>query len=132
VSGLLDASVVIRFLTRDHAELSEAAAKLIQSDERLILTGVTIMEIGYVLTRTYGMPRAPAVDSLVHLISADNIDTHPANKSVTVGALAMCRDSGRISFADAMLWATATATGERVLTFDRRFPSDGIDVVIPT
>jgi len=131
VSGLLDASVVVRFLARDHAELSESAARLIRSDERLILTGVTIMEIGYVLTRTYGIPRALVVDSLVQLISADNFDTYPAKKSITVDALAMCRDSGRASFADAMLWAAAASRGDRVFTFDQRFPSAGTEVVVP-
>lgn len=41
----------------------------------------------------------------------------------------MCRPSGRVSFGDAMVWAAARSAGvEVVYTFDRRFPSVGIEV----
>jgi predicted nucleic acid-binding protein len=132
VTGLLDASVVIRYLTNDHPEMVESASRLLRSDQTLVLTGVTIMEIGYVLTRTYAIPRAQVVDSLADLMSSRNIETRPADKPTMLSALALCRNSGRVSFADAMLWAHARATGEQVYTFDARFPTTDIEVLVPS
>jgi hypothetical protein len=30
-----------------------------------------------------------------------------------------------------MLWASAASRGHRIITFDRRFPADNIEVVFP-
>ena len=41
----------------------------------------------------------------------------------------MCRPSGRVSIADAMIWAAArTDRASAIYTFDRRFPGDGIEI----
>ena len=132
MSSLLDASVVVRYLVGDSPEQADAAARLIDAGEGLILTGVTIMEVGFVLTRTYGIPRSKVVDLLVDLLASEHVQTIPRNKSTVIEAISMCRDSGRVSFADAMLWVIATADDERVFTFDRRFPTNGIEVVVPS
>jgi hypothetical protein len=42
----------------------------------------------------------------------------------------MCRDSGRVSIPDALIWAAARSAGNTpVYTLDRRFPADGIEVL---
>ena len=41
----------------------------------------------------------------------------------------MCRDSGRVNVADAMIWAEARTAGiEVIYSFDQRFPSDGLEI----
>lgn len=47
-------------------------------------------------------------------------------------ALAFARPSGCVSIVDALTWAAAQAGAvERVYTFDRRFPTDRIEVRTP-
>ena len=38
----------------------------------------------------------------------------------------LCRPSGRVLFADALIWAEAVTNGLNVYTFDRRFPNSGV------
>ena len=41
----------------------------------------------------------------------------------------VCRPSGRVSFADALIWAAAHMTpGKVVYSLDERFPADGVEV----
>lgn len=47
-------------------------------------------------------------------------------------ALPGCRNSGRISFADAMIQVDAVSHGlTGIYTFDRRFPREGVPVRVP-
>lgn len=45
--------------------------------------------------------------------------------------LDLCGGSGRVSFADAVLWAHGRVLGESVWTFDGNFPSEGVVVRSP-
>jgi predicted nucleic-acid-binding protein len=63
------------------------------------------------------------------LIQKSNIEVTGLPKALVLDALMLCRGSNRTSFPDALLCAEArNAPGSRVLTFDRRFPSEGIAV----
>lgn len=129
MSGYLDANISLRYLTGDPPHLAEQAAKIIESDEALWLTDGAIAETAYVLTRNYGVPRAQAVDALVSLIQRENVRLYAMEKSLVVQALSLCRPSGRVSFADALLWACARSSGVlRVYTFDLRFPAVGVEL----
>ena len=51
------------------------------------------------------------------------------SKPSVLEALQLCRNSARVSFADALIWAQALHMGaERIYTFDGRFPSRGIEI----
>jgi predicted nucleic acid-binding protein len=52
-------------------------------------------------------------------------------KELAVRALLLCRPSRRIAFADAILWATARLRDDSVASFDRRFPSVGVQIDVP-
>ena len=129
MSSLLDTSVIIRYITRDDASLAEAASRVIDGDEELIVTDVILAESWFVLTSVYQLARADAVDALISLIRKPNVETYPLDKNLAVEALLLCRPSGRVSPADALLWATARMRRDAVRTFDQRFPADGIDVL---
>ena len=129
MSGFLDTSVVVRYLTGDVPELADRAASLIEGEEILWLTDVVLVETAYVLTTVYGSPRPVVIDHLIGLIQRNNIRTCGVDKGLVLQALQMCRPSGRVSFADAMIWAAARTQGSNVVySLDERFPADGIEV----
>jgi len=50
-------------------------------------------------------------------------------KPLVLEALSLCRPSGRVSVADAFIWASARHAGiDGVYTFDRRFPAANLTV----
>jgi predicted nucleic-acid-binding protein len=124
----LDTNPVIRYLVSDDPDLAGRATALIESERRLAFTGVTVAEIGFVLTSVYRVERTRVVDTLIDLLSRENLDTHEAPTEIVIQALRFCQPRGRVNFADAMLWAVARATAPaHVWTFHRRFPEDGIE-----
>lgn len=69
------------------------------------------------------------VDHLVALVQKENISLFAQDKGVTLQGLLMCCASGRVSFADAMVWSVASSSNSRVVySLDQRFPVDGIEV----
>ena len=129
MSGFLDTSIVVRYLTRDVPEIAERAAAVIDGEEDLWIIGVILTETDYVLRSQYLLPRELVIDHLIALVSKYNINTYELDKSTVLQALLMCWPSGRISVADSMIWAAARSSGRNVVySFDQRFPSDGIEV----
>jgi predicted nucleic acid-binding protein len=127
VIGFLDTSVLVRYLTGDPSDQVERAAELIDSDQKLSIPLIALVETAYVLTTLYGVDRALVVDSLIALLGRANITTHELRSERAAEALGLCRRSRRVSFADALVWATAATAEGRVFTFDQRFPSKLID-----
>jgi predicted nucleic-acid-binding protein len=129
----LDTSVVVRYLTDDPPEMAAEAAGVIDGTETVVLSEVVLVESAYVLESVYGVARSDLVDALMSLVQRRNIILLNLSKPIALEALAMCRDSRRHSFSDAVLWAEAVDAGaERIFTFDRRFPSTGVDAGMPT
>lgn len=128
MTGLLDTSVLVRYLTGDPAPQAEHAAALLDSGIPLAVPTVALVESAYVLTTLYGIGRADVVDALVDLVSRENLSAHELPTDRAIEALLLCRPSGRVSFADAMIWAAARSSPQQqVFTFDRRFPDKEID-----
>lgn len=127
--GFLDANVVVRYLTGEPVALALRARRIIDSEVELVLTDGTLAEVAYVLVRRYAIARSVVVDSLITFVRKRNVAIWHLEKDLTIQALNLCRASGRVSFADALLWAaTRSTTGGVVYSFDQRFPSDGITV----
>jgi len=129
MSSFLDTSMVIRYLTGDVPELAEKAARIIDGEEQLYVTDVVLVETAYVLTSVYGVSRNVVVDHLIAFVQKENIFTFALDKGIVLQAFLLCRPSGRISFADALIWAAARSSGSKVVySLDERFPEDGLDV----
>jgi predicted nucleic-acid-binding protein len=112
--------------------MARAAAELIDSDIVLTITDVVLTEVAYVLTSVYGLAREDVADALIALVQRENIVVHAVDKGLVIQALLLARPSGRISFADSMIWAAARSAGTpRVYTFDERFPAERIEVARP-
>ncbi len=129
MSGFLDTSVTIRYITGDPPDMVEHAIQIVEDVDDLIITEGVLGETAFVLSSVYRMPREQIVDKLLDLVRRDNISIYAINKDLALQGLMMCRPSGRVSVADAMIWAAARSDGARVIyTFDQRFPSEGIEL----
>ncbi len=129
MSGLLDTSLVVRYLTGEPPDLATLAAQIIDSEEHLLITDVVVAETAYVLTSVYGVPREAVIDALVLFLQKRNVFPFALRKETLLQALLLCRPSGRISFADALVWAAAIETEHKVVySLNARFPRDGIEV----
>ena len=61
-----------------------------------------------------------------------NISMLGVDKALVAGALLLCRPSGRVNYADALINAGARAHAvERLYTFDEQFPSEGLALSQP-
>lgn len=127
--GLLDTSMVVRYLTGDPPELAEKAARVIDGEEGLQVTDVVITETAYVLMSVYGIPRSIVVDHLVAFLQKENVSPFALDKGLVLQALLLCKPSGRVSFADAMIWAAGRSSESKVVySLDERFPEDNLEV----
>ena len=126
-AGWLDTNMVVRYLLGEPAEQAQAAATIIEQSAQLWISPVILAESYFVLLSVYQRTRAEIMDALIQLINRKNIVVSSIDKALAIEALHMCRDSGRVKLADALLWAEARTSGETVVfTFDRRFPIAGI------
>lgn len=129
MTAFLDASVVVRYLTGDPMEAAEEASRIIDGAENLQLSDIVLLETAYVLKSSYGLSRELIVDSLVSLLQKENIITSGLETGFVLQGLMLCRPSGRVSFADALIWAAARSGGGRtVYSFDERFPGFELEV----
>lgn len=130
--ALLDTSLLVRYLTDDPPHLADIAADVVEGLPDLEVTGVALAETAHVLASFYRLPRDEIVDTLVELLGRDNVDVFEFDKGLVIQALLLCRDCGRVSIPDALIWAAArSAGGLAVYSLDRRFPADGIEVLPP-
>lgn len=116
---LIDANLIIRFLTEDDNIKATAVGKLLShSKEPLLLTDVTLAEIVWVLTSYYEIPKENVCDKLQSLLMLENIQ---ANKELLLQALALYQNHN-ISFIDAYLASYAlTEKINKIYSFDRDF-----------
>ena len=128
---LLDTNVVIRYLTGDPPDMARRARALIEGPDEVVLSGVAVAEIAYVMRTVYGAEREPLLAGIQRLVRRANVRVLDAERAVILEALDLCRGSNRVSVADALIWATATAHTLPVATFDRRFPRMNITVIEP-
>lgn len=125
----LDTSLIVTYLKPNDARLGSLAAEVIDTEPDLAVGLVALVEAAYVLAHHYAVPRAAIVDALVGFVRKRNIRVLGADKPLVVSALLSCRDSGRVSYADALIQAEAAIHDlAGIYTFDRRFPRDGVPV----
>ncbi len=126
MGGLLDASMTVRYLTGDPPDRAEWAASIIDVEPDLqSIDGV----MAYVLGSVYSVDRPTIVARLIALVPKGSIRILWLNRGLALQALLLWRPSGRVSIADAVLWAVALATPERaVYSLDTRFPAGEIEV----
>ena len=117
---LLDANVLIRFLTRDHEEhylKSVEIFKKIESGEvEAMLMDFILAEVIYVLKRIYKHEKKDISSTLKKLLLYKHLYTE--NKLVTFEALDIYADKN-IDFADSLLCAKKRLEGFEIVSFDK-------------
>ena len=129
MTSTLDTSFVVRYLMGIPADTARQASEVIDSSEELEISGIALAETAFVLTTVYQVPRDRTADQLIDLVRKENISLTGLTKDLAIQGLLMCRPSGRVSFADALIWAAARSGGSDVVySFDSRFPGDRLEV----
>ena len=129
---LIDANVLLRYLTGDPQELADRARMLLERAERgelvLVLTPLTVAECVWVLKSFYKHPLVDIADALQRVLALDGLRT-PGLGLVSDALSSMARHN--VDFADAYLAEQGRAEGMDVATFDRDFRRLGVQVLEP-
>ena len=116
----MDANIILRFLRNDDPRQSLTAAEVFKRAEakelHLIASPVIVLEVFYVLAKTYAMPR-PGVAGILHTLLASGL-VSCEDGGIALDALRRIT-SNKTSFGDAYLMATAAQANEEIVTFDK-------------
>ncbi len=117
----IDTNVVVRYLVGDDAAQAEAARALLDTltpDDPGFICREVVMEIAWVLERSYGFARARVAEALMDLTASDSL---VFENSDDVAAAAHRYRQGGVGFSDLMILTAAERVGATPLyTFDRR------------
>ena len=117
----LDTNVIVRYLVGDDAEQAEAARALLDRltpDDPGFICREVVMEMAWVLERSYGFSRARVAEALMDLTASDSILVENPDD---VAAAAHRYRQGGAGFSDLMVLSAAERAGATPLyTFDRR------------
>jgi len=121
--ALLDANVLLRFLTRDDPVKADKCRALLLRAARgqveLLVTSLTFAEIVWVLESYYKAHRDQIVQQMLKLLALSGV-TYPESLQLK-HALRLYADTG-IDFIDAYQAAHAASAGiERIYSYDRHF-----------
>jgi predicted nucleic acid-binding protein len=127
---LLDANVLLRYLTGDPEAMADRARLLLERAEggefTLLLTPLTIAECVWVLNSFYKQPLPTIADALQRVLALDGVRV-PELSLVSDALLSMARHN--VDFADAYLAERGKADGLQIASFDRDFRRLGAEVV---
>ncbi|MCI4399522.1 MAG: PIN domain-containing protein, partial [Campylobacteraceae bacterium] len=115
---LIDANIIVRFLTADHEEHFQKAKEILlkvesREIEAKILDGV-LAEIYFVLLKVYGLPKQSIIGDLKTVLSLDGIVGD--NKIILFEALNIL-ERKNIDFIDALICAKAKLQNYDILSF---------------
>ena len=130
----LDTNVIVRYLVKDNTEQAEAARQLLDSltpTQPGFICREVIIEVAWVLERSYRFPRTRISDALMDLTAADNLVIEDANE---VASAAHRYRQGGVGFSDLMiLQKTQRMEYSPLYTFDQKLGRpQGATLLIPT
>ncbi|MEZ4298866.1 MAG: type II toxin-antitoxin system VapC family toxin [Polyangiaceae bacterium] len=117
----LDTNVLVRFLVEDDASQSAAAKRILKAasdaGEMLFVSDVVLIEITWVLSRSYRVGRQGIHDVVGRLLQARQLSFR--NRAVLLQALERY-EKGKGDFADYVVFELAKEAGhDNLLTFDQ-------------
>lgn len=116
----IDTNVIVRYIVGDHPEQTEAARALLDgltADDPGFICREVVLEVAWVLERSYGFTRSRVAESLMDLTASDTL---VVENSDDAAAAAYTSRQGGVGFSDLMILAAAERAGARPLyTFDR-------------
>jgi len=126
--GILDTSIILRFLTANSADKKEKFKRLIReaiSEKALLLVPlIVIIEMVYVLEKIYGLSRKDVREKIESLESLPPVDIE--SEDLVLESLRIYAEEN-LKFGDAIILAKSRVSGIKpVYTFDKkdfkRFP----------
>jgi predicted nucleic-acid-binding protein len=113
----LDANVILRYLLADEVDQHIISKNIIEGDKDLFILDGVVVEIVYVLTRTYGINRKLTSDKLVELFEQNQFCFE--NKTLILEALRILKKRN-LDFVDCILCACKKLKDAKVFTFDKK------------
>lgn len=122
-TALLDANIILRFITKDPPAMAEAARKLFLQAAAgkigLIILPITAAEVVWVLESFYEYPKNRVAETVGDFLRCEGLLVEQAE--IIQEALGLYQ-SHNLDFADALIAATALRKGPSlVYSFDRHF-----------
>ena len=110
---LIDANVILRYLLRDHPQMSEEAKKVIE--EGAFTLPEVLAEVVHVLKGVYQVERTEIAKTLVEFLDEVNID----NQEVICEALTLYGKTS-LDYVDCVLIARCGILGDEIISFDKK------------
>jgi len=132
--GLIDANVILRYLTKDPPAMAEAALKIFDEARRgkasLLIIPITVAEVVWVLESFYEYSKGRIAETMIQFLMCEGLEVESLD--LLIGALNLYHEKN-LDFADAVLAMTALQKGpKRIYSFDRHLDRvDGIKRLAP-
>ena len=123
ITVLVDANIILRFITKDPPDMADASRNLFKQAETgefgLIILTITVAEVVWVLESFYDYPKIQVAETIGAFLRCDGLQVEQAN--LIQEALSLYQKSN-LDFADALIASTALRKGPlAVYSFDRHF-----------
>jgi len=119
--ALIDANVILRYLTKDPPAMAEAALKIFNEVRSgkisLSIIPITVAEVVWVLESFYGYSKQQITDTMTQFLLCEGLEVEGLD--LLIGALTLYFEKN-LDFADAVLAITALRKGSKMIySFDR-------------
>ena len=112
----VDANIIIRYILEDDETFFKKAQAIIDH-ENIFISGEVILEVVYVLTKVYNIPRKEISKNLTDLLLYPNISLD--NLDVVIGALD-CFAKMNLDYVECYLFSMSKIKKVTVHTFDKK------------
>lgn len=127
-----DTSVVVRYLVGTPEEQAKRAARLLDGEQEVGISILVLAEAAHVLRSFYRVPRGNIATQLIELVTRSNVVPIELAKAEVLEALVRARSFESAPITDALIAASAKASGALPMyTFDRQFAGLGAAVGTP-
>jgi len=122
-TAMVDANVILRFITKDPPDMADDARNLFKQAEAgeisLIILAITVAEVVWVLESFYAYPKIQVAETFGAFLRCDGLQVEQAN--LIQEALSLYQGNN-LDFADALMASTALRKGPlSIFSFDRHF-----------
>lgn len=119
--ALVDANVILRYLTRDPPGMAEASLKIFNEARNgkisLLIIPITVAEVVWTLESFYGYSKQQIADTMTQFLLCEGLEVEGLD--LFIGALTLYHKKN-LDFADAILAITALRKGPKIIySFDR-------------
>ncbi|SHN92750.1 hypothetical protein BHECKSOX_1334 [Bathymodiolus heckerae thiotrophic gill symbiont] len=120
MATLIDTNIIIRFLVGDHEEHLIESTRIFEEIEsgnlEVEILDVVLMEVLFVLTKFYDLPKAEVVTDLKAILAMEGVIN--SNKVILFDALSLFVDKN-VDFVDALICTKRKLQGYEWLSFDQ-------------